>query len=167
MRGRSCKTYMDTDSDWSNPTWLEITRIIDETITPSIELASGGSRAEEYTQNEVGSRSFEWTATYRYDKCDDTTYAALLAAFVAGDPVFMLFLDGAVTTVGSRGWKAPILISTMPQARNLGDLVEVTVTGVGKLHVEDNCTIRKPEPYLVEAGTATTVESGTTTTSGT
>ncbi len=162
MRGRASKTYLDTDSDWTNPTWLEITRVIDETYTPSVELASGGSRAEEYTQNEVGSRTFEWNMTYRYDKCDDTVYAALLAAFVSGSPLFMLFLDGPVSVVGSRGWKAPILISTMPHARNLGDLVEVTVTGVGKLHIEDDCTIRKPIPYLVESAGATTVP-GTTT----
>jgi hypothetical protein len=156
MRGRDGKSYYDSAGNWSNPTWVEIKEIIDETITPAVELATGGSRVEEYVNNEVASRSFEWDCTYRYKKeCDDEVYPALLAAFIAGTPLYMAFLDGPVATAGSKGWKAPILIDQMPQQRNLGDLVEVTVHGVAKL-VCDNDVIRKAEAMEVGAAPATT-----------
>lgn len=165
MRGRSSKTYLDTADDWDEPVWLEVAQIIDETYTPSVELAAGGSRAEEYNDNEVASRNFEWNCTYRYKKCNgDDAYAALFAAFIAGDAIFMAFLDGPITTVGSAGWRAPILIDQMPHARDLGSLVEVTVHGVGKLYTEADCSIRKPVPYTVVAPPATTGDGTTTTT---
>jgi len=151
MRGRDGKTYYDSASNWTTPTWVELAKIIDETITPAADLATGGAREEEYEDNEVASRKFEWNCTYRYKKTSvaaDAVYAALLAHYEAGTPVFMAFMDGAITTSGTKGWRSPILIDQMPQQRNLGDLVEVTVHGVGKLY-DDSGTIRKSESYTV------------------
>jgi len=151
MRGRDGKTYYDSADNWTTPTWVEIAKIIDETITPSADLASGGDRSEEYEDNEIAARKFEWNCTYRYKKASvgaDAVYTALLAAFEAGTPVFMAFMDGGISTSGSKGWRAPVLIDQMPQQRNLGDLVEVTVHGVGKLY-DDSGTIRKATSYTV------------------
>lgn len=153
MRGRDGKTYYDSASNWATPTWVEIAKIIDETITPSAELASGGDRSEEYEDNEISMRKFEWNCTYRYRKASvgaDSVYAALLTAFEAGTKLYMAFMDGAIATSGSRGWRAPILIDQMPQQRNLGDLVEVTVHGVGRLS-DVSGTVYSATSYTVPA----------------
>jgi len=153
MRGRDAKTYYDSASDWTTPTWVEITRVIDETITPAANLATGGSRLDEYEDNEIASRKFEVNLTYRYKKAsigEDSVFAAMLVHFEAGTPVFMAFMDGAIATSGSKGWRAPIKLDQMPQKRDLGDLVEVTLHGVGCLY-DDSGTIRKATSYTVPA----------------
>ena len=157
-RGRDAKTYYDSASNWNSPTWVEIKRIIDETITPSAELASGGSREDEYVDNEIASRSFEWNCTYRYRSGADTVYTALLAAYVAGTPLYMSFMDKSITTDGAKGWKVPILIDQMPQQKNLGDLKEVTVHGVGKLVINGG-TIYKATALTISGGSPTTTTS--------
>jgi len=162
MRGRDAKTYYDSDNNWTTPTWVEITRIIDETITPAVNLATGGMRAEEYEDNQVASRKFEWNCTYRWLKrteAADAVYGVLATAFAAGTPLYFLFVDGG-STEAVRGWKTPILIDQMPQKRDLGSLVEITVHGVGCLY-NDAGTIRKPTVYT---GTAATTTTTTTTT---
>lgn len=149
MRGRDSKTYYDSASNWTTPTWVEMTRIINETITPEATMVAGGSRLEEYEDNEVVSRKFGLNATYRYKKASvgtDSVYAAMLTAFEAGNPIFMAFMDGAITTTGSKGWRAPIKLTQMPIKRDLGDLTEVTLQGVSCLY-DDSGTIRKPTSY--------------------
>lgn len=161
MRGRDSKTYYDSASNWTTPTWVEITKIIDETITPSANLAAGGSRENEYEDNEIASRKFEWNCTYRYKKksvAEDTVYEAMLTHFNAGTAVFMLFVDGAHNTA-NRGWKAPILLDQVPQKRDLGAIVEVTLHGVGKLY-DDSGTLRAPEAYTGSTTTTTTTTTG-------
>jgi hypothetical protein len=162
-RGRDAKTYYNTASDWASPTWVEITKIIDETPTPSADLATGGSREEEYEDNEIASRKFEWNCTYRYKKGDDSVYAALLAAYVAGTPLYMAFLDGSVSVDGSKGWRAPILIDQMPQTKNLGDLTECTVHGVARLWT-NNSVAYKAASYTVSGSPTTTTTPAPTTT---
>lgn len=162
MRGRDAKTYYDDIANWASPTWTEIKGIIDEDVTPSVNLATGGSREEEYEDNEVASRKFEWNATYRYKQTpasNDTVYTDLMAAYVAGTPLMMAFVDKDVSTSGAYGWRAPILIDQVPQKRNLGDLVEVTVHGVAKLY-NDSGTIRKAATYT-SPGFATTTTTAT------
>lgn len=149
MRGRDSKTYYDSATNWTTPTWVEMTRIINETITPEATMVAGGSRIEEYEDNEVVARKFSLQATYRYKKASvgaDTVYAAMLAAFEAGSCIFMLFLDGAVTVPGSKGWRAPVKLTQAPIKRDLGDLTEVTLQGVSCLY-DDSGTIRKPTSY--------------------
>jgi hypothetical protein len=162
-RGRDAKSYYNTGATWSSPTWVEITGIIDETITPSADLATGGSRAEEYEDNEIASRKFEWNCTYRYKTGTDSVYAALLAAYVAGTPLYMAFLDGSASVDGSKGWKVPILIDQMPQTKNLGDLAECTVHGVGKL-ATNNSVLYKAASFTVSGSPPTTTTPGPTTT---
>jgi hypothetical protein len=159
-RGRDAKTYYDSADNWDSPTWVEVKKIIDETITPSAELASGGSREDEYVDNEIASRSFEWNCTYRYRSGDDTVYSALLAAYVAGDPIYMSFMDKDIAVDGAKGWKVPILIDQMPQQKNLGDLKEVTVHGVGKLVISDS-TIYKATALTISSTTTTTTTAET------
>lgn len=150
MRGRDSKTYYDSATNWASPTWVEMTRVIDETLTPEATMVAGGSRLEEYEDNEVVGRKLTLNGTYRYKKASvgvDSVYAALLAAFESGAAIFMAFLDGAITTPGSKGWRAPIKLTQMPIKRDLGALTEVTLQGVSCLY-DDSGTIRKPASYI-------------------
>ena len=63
MRGRDGKTYYDSATHWASPTWVEMTRIINETITPEATMAAGGSRLSEYEDVEVANRKFALNAT--------------------------------------------------------------------------------------------------------
>lgn len=151
MRGRDSKTYYDSANNWTTPTWVEITRIIDETITPSVNLSTGGMRAEEYEDNQVASRKFEWNCTYRYRAKSvgtDTVYDAMMTAFNAGTAMFMLFSDGIHSSC--KGWRAPIILDQAPIKRDLGGLVEVTLHGVGTIYDESG-TLRKAIAYTAGA----------------
>jgi len=168
MRGRDAKTYYDSASNWTTPTLVEIAKVIDETITPEAELVAGGSREEEYEDNVVVSRKFSLNMTYRYKKASvgtDTVFAALQAAFIAGTPLYMYFLDGSKDVNGSKGWRAPIMLSQAPIKRDHKAIVEVTFQGTSCL-VDLSGSIAKPAAYTVSSAvpTTTTTAAPTTTT---
>jgi hypothetical protein len=158
MRGRDGKTYYDSASNWDTPTWVEIVKVIDETVTPSADAVAGGSRESEHEDNEIVNQKFAINLTYRYKKASvgtDTVYAAMLAHFEAGTPVFMAFMDGGIAVNGSKGWRAPVKLTEMPQQRNLGGMVEVTISGVGCIY-DDSGTLRTRTSYTYTAPTTTT-----------
>jgi hypothetical protein len=119
-------------------------------------------------RNVVVSRKFSLNMTYRYKKASvgtDTVFAALQAAFIAGTPLYMYFLDGSKDVNGSKGWRAPIMLSQAPIKRDHKAIVEVTFQGVSCL-VDLSGSTAKPAAYTVSGvgETTTTTAAPTTTT---
>ena len=153
MRGRDCKTYYDAITDWATPNPTLVGKIINESVDPEGDVASGGSRESEYEDNDVTQLRLNWSGTYRYQKnptTNDTVFTDLQTAFLANTPLMMFFLDDAFATVGAEGWRAPMKLTKMPQKRDLGDMVEISLEGKSCLY-DDGGTLREPEPYVVAA----------------
>lgn len=151
MRGRDCYTYYDSADNWTTPTWVEIKKIIDETVTPEQDTAAGGSRESKWEDADNVLARLNGEITYRYKKhpgSDDAIYTKFLNAFLNNTAVFMAFLDDQVTTSDAQGWKAPMKCTSIPQRRNLGDLVEVTLSLRSCLY-DDSGTLREPESMIV------------------
>jgi len=150
MRARDCKTYYDSADNWTTPTWAEVAKIIDETVTPESDTAQGGSRESEWEDTEQTMKRLQGEITYRYKKhpaSDDAVYTKFVTAFLANSVVFMLFLDDASTTTDAEGWRAPMKVTAMPQRRNLGDIMEITVSVRSCLY-DDSGTLREPVKYV-------------------
>lgn len=125
MRGQDCKTYYSTAA-YSSPSWSEITRVVNDTITPTREEITGANRSSEAGSTDVGTLRLSGSLTYEYAVgSTDTVYPALQDAFFSKTRLDMLFVDGAYATAS--GWRAPMHIVECPQRRDLDGVVEVTI----------------------------------------
>jgi len=141
-RGQDCYTYYSSAStNYSSPSWVEITRVVNDTITPSGEEISGANRSSEYGSTDVGTKRFSGSLTYEYDDGDDTVYLAFRTAWANNSVIDMLFLDG--TNAAGSGYRAPMKCVEVPQRRDLDSVVEVTLE-LRSTTWDDSGTIREP-----------------------
>lgn len=150
MRGRDSKTYYNSAS-YATPTWVEIDRIIDESVNQENGQAEGGSRLSYWKDRENVDGSLSVEFGYRYKKhpdADDSVFAALLAASIANTTLQMAFMDDDITTSAAQGWRGPMKVASINETRNLGDIVEYSVRLESCL-LDDAGTLREPESYAV------------------
>jgi len=142
MRGQDCKTFYNSDSsDYSSPTWVEVERVVSDTIEPTGEEITGANRSSEYGSTDVGTKRFSGTVTYEYDDGDDTVYLAFRTAWANNSVVDMLFLDAAYST-GS-GYRAPMKVTGKPVRRDLDSVVQVEISLASTVW-DDSDTLREP-----------------------
>lgn len=150
MRGRDSKTYYNSAS-YATPTWVEIEKIIDESLNQEMGTAEGGSRESLWKDKEIVDGALSVEFGYRYVKhpdADDAVFAALLAASIANTPLDFAFLDDDITTSEAQGWRSPCKVVSIAEERNLGDIVEYKIR-VESCLKDDSGTLREPESYAV------------------
>lgn len=130
-RGRDFKAYRNTDDPYdSSPTWSEITNIRDVNRDVQKVMADANIRGVEWDQQVAVRKQLEITFQMLYD-ADDTHYEAMEEAFY-DDAIHLeefLFLDGPITTVGSKGLRVHAEISQFGVNEGLDEmgLTDVTI----------------------------------------
>ncbi len=122
-----CKIYRNAGS-YGSPDWQEVENVQDVTFNLEHGEADLTTRANNGWDALVATLkrgSFEWGMVY---DTADVDYVALEAAWFAKTPIDFLFLDGPVTTPGSKGIRATCQLFNFGQNQTLREGVKVSVT---------------------------------------
>ena len=102
VTGLECKLYYNTATH-AAPTWVEVTRAINVSVSSSKGEADQSSRISGYRMTKGALKDFEVTFGYRKKQGTETVFAALQAAYLANTAYEWAVLDGAVTENGAQG----------------------------------------------------------------
>lgn len=105
MIGAKAKAYRETNT-FASPTWSEVKRISDATLTETPVEASADDRGSRVQQFETTQYQIEFAGKIRVDP-NDANYVAIRNAHAQDLALDMLILNGANDVVGSegcRGW---------------------------------------------------------------
>lgn len=155
MRGQDCKTYYNsTSSNYSSPTWNEVGRVVNDTITDTSEDITGANRSSRWKSEDNGTMQLEGELTIEYADTDggaEADYIAFRVAKHANSVLDMLFLDGAYAT-GS-GYRAPMKVKSVELNRDLDSKVEISVS-LKSTTWDDSGTLREPTGWSAGADDA-------------
>jgi len=143
MRGQDCKTFRNTAS-YASPTWVEVGRVVNDTITDTAEDITGANRSSRWKSEDNGTMQLEGSLTLEYEDSNggaNTDYLAFRVAKHANSVIDMLFLDGAYAT-GS-GYRAPMKVKSVELNRDLDSKVEISVS-LKSTTWKDGATLREP-----------------------
>lgn len=128
-RGRDFKLYRNTDDPYdSSPTWREVTDVRDLTRGLEKTMADASIRGSEYKLQVSVQKDLSVDFQMVYDP-DDVDVQAFEDAFHEDTDVELLFLDGPIDTVGSKGLRGMFQVSKFTGNEALTDvgLNDVTV----------------------------------------
>lgn len=124
--GLDAKMYRNTGT-YGSPTWTEMTNVRDVTFNldkGEANVTTRGSKWElvKFTLKKAGV-DFEmiWDTS-------DSSFAAILAAWLADTDMEFLILDGPVGTAGSQGLRATMSIKSVSRSEPLEDALKASVS---------------------------------------
>jgi len=125
--GCAAKAYYNTGTN-ASPTWVEIPMAKDVTINiESSDLDSTTRESECWKMSAQGLRTFSADMQLLY-KPGTTAYDALRAAYLAKTPQEYAFMDGAIATTGSEGFRVYGEIFSFGQEQGLDALLTNDLT---------------------------------------
>ena len=149
VRGMDFKLYRNTATP-TTPTWVLMTNVRDLTRNRDTALADVSTRGSQYRLQvpTLKDLSIDFQLVY-FD--DDADQEAFEEAYEAGDSIDMAFLDGPISTVGSKGLRMMGQVSNFTTNEALEDagLIDITVVPAND---PDNL------PRRVEVAVAGTIE---------
>lgn len=124
--GLDCKLYYNS-ATYGSPTWVLIPQARDVTIADSRE--TGDSSSREYTTKStvVGQRVFEISFDAVMHR-SAAAYTGLETAYLARTILGIAAMDAAITTVGTKGTRADIVITKFERSEPMNDSVKVSIT---------------------------------------
>lgn len=128
--GLECKVYQNTGVvGGGSPTWVERTNVQDVTIGLTKDSADMSTRgAGGFAQERATLRHLDVTLKILYDPTD-AFYSALYTAFMSNTTyVDLALMDGAIATVGSKGWRATFDVFDFKENQPLKEGATVDVT---------------------------------------
>lgn len=126
MQGRKNYLYVNT-ATYASPTYAEVTRARDVNHNDSRSEGDDSCRGYDMASVEVGLASYECSFDAVY-KRGDTALDALQAAYRAGTPIGIMFLDGPRATAGSKGFRVDVKVTAFNRSEPLGDTTLVSIT---------------------------------------
>jgi hypothetical protein len=145
--GRSCKAYYNTGTH-ATPVWVEIARGQDFSIDPTAETAEAAMRGSKWKKSFPTHLGL--AATFGYLKKDgaDTVYNALVAAFTGQTAMEFAFMDAAIATTGSKGWRAFFLVTGVKDDQAMGN-AQAYEFSLAHALAEETGTVVDPDFYTV------------------
>lgn len=141
--GKETKLYYNSATH-ASPTWVLIDRARNIQVNDGPALSEVEFHGSKNTSNIPGYAAFSGSFEYVRRKGTDTVYDALVAARDAGSPLELQHLDGPIATVGSKGWKAPVLLGEGSSTANGGDpLVESFAFGLADAYDASDNVVEK------------------------
>ena len=116
--GKDAKLYYNTGT-FASPTWVEITRAIDVSVSLGKNDASISSRESEWEQMGGGLKTAEVEFDYLHAVGADTVFDALLSAYLNDTVTEFAAMDGAIATSGNQGLRAYCIVFSMDYDQSL------------------------------------------------
>lgn len=134
--GRETKLYYNTDHD--TPSWVEMKRVRNISITDGPALSESNFHGEDRTGNIPGYSQFSGSFEYVLKQGTDTVFAFLQSAQQAFDPVELDLRNQDRATSGSKSLgMGPVLLGEFELTSNGGDDVVYSIS-FGKADAYDS-----------------------------
>lgn len=130
--GLEMKLYRNT-GNYSTPTWSEVTKAKDVTVTNEAAQADVSDRGSVWRKRRKGLRDLTFEFQLNYDPADSNVTgieAAYTATVLANSTVDMAAADGAIATNGTKYWRAEMEIFTFTRSEPLEEAVVYDVTAM-------------------------------------
>lgn len=147
VMGKNAKAYYNSAS-FSIPTWVEITRAQDVSVTLGKNMGNITARDVDWELKGAGLKTASVEFGYLHKQGTDTVFDALLDSYISDTPVDMAFMDGAIATSANQGLRAYFIASGMDQGQELEEGLGYTFT-VEPTREDDSGTLRNPQWYEV------------------
>ena len=146
--GKDAKAYHNTGTD-AVPVWVELKRIQDLSIPLGADDVEVKCRDSDWAYGDVGFLNAGVDFDYLHKKGGgDTVFEALMAAFTGRNAVQFAIMDGDVTTTGSVGLKAFMLVNKLEQSQQMAEAVKYSV-GLKPARVEEASALVEPSWFEV------------------
>lgn len=129
MQGRKNYLYINTGT-YASPTYVEVTRVRDVQHDDSRSEGDDSCRGFDMASVEVGQASYGCSFDAVY-KRGDSALDAIQAAYRAGTPLGIMFLDGPRATAGSKGFRVDVKVTQFSRSEPLGDTTLVSIAMKG------------------------------------
>lgn len=145
--GKNCKLYYS--DDYSTPVWTLIDKAVNVSL-PDISKSVNKimSRESGWQFAVPGNKSIQLTFGYLYEAGTDSVFADLLDSFLNDTVLTFAVMDGAITTVGSKGWLFPGFVASMPETQELENNTVIEFT-IELAKIRDTGNLVDPERYEV------------------
>ena len=147
--GKDCKLYYNTGTR-ASPTWVEIKKARDVAANAGKGEADVSNRESSWKKDMSALKTLEVNFGYTHKRGTDTVFAALLAQYLNDTNVEFAVMDGDITYIGAKGWRAFYQCFTLNQTQELenGSVWEV---GIKPTWHEESSTIAEPLWLVVSA----------------
>lgn len=125
--GMNCKAYRNTAS-YASPTWNEITNIKDLSLNleaSEADVSTRGNNGWEATVQTLKRGTVEFQMVW---DTGDADFTAVQSAFLNNTAIEFAFMDGDITTNGSQGLRATMMVINFSRTENLTEAVMVDVS---------------------------------------
>lgn len=126
--GRECKLYYNANT-YASPSWVEIARAKDVALSLGKNTTEVVSRATNWSKTLGTTRTMSLNFGYDYKQgANDAVWTALFTSYNANSGIELAVLDGAVTTVGTDGFRAYFEVTEMEWTQSQDDQVTYDIT---------------------------------------
>jgi hypothetical protein len=128
--GLDCRLYRNSAATYATPTWSEVTKARDVTLTlerGDTDVSVRGSTWR-LTQGTLKEATIEFELVWEGGTPTDVNVAAFRDAFLNGTNVDIAALDGPVASPGSQGLRAECQVTSFTREEPLEDAVTISVT---------------------------------------
>ena len=105
VTGQESKLYYNS-ATYASPTWVEITKCIDVTISITASEVTTNARESAWKLTRQGLKELAISWNYLHKQGTDTVFDAIRAAFFSRTTYELLALDGPATESGCQGIRA-------------------------------------------------------------
>jgi hypothetical protein len=129
-RGGTARLYYDATVSWqrnsgidvpAEPTWTEITKVIDLTLNLEAGESDGNSRESDWTADAGGLKDASVDFGYRAKQGADTDYDNLWNSFVNDVGHLFAIVNGDITEVGTSGLQGVFVVKSATENQPLTD----------------------------------------------
>jgi hypothetical protein len=150
ITGLRAKTYYNTATH-ATPTWVEIKRLVNETVDFGKGTADQMNRESEWKRILPTLKELTPSFTYQEKKNQaDTVWDALWDSYLADTIVEFAFMDASIATTGNKGFLAGAIVTKMAHKRELEGIVEWDVE-LGLAEFVEAGALVEPERFVVPA----------------
>jgi len=111
-QGRKAKLYYNTGTH-ASPTWVEVKRCINETVSLSKGEVENISRLSDWKKVLAGLKEGSLKLDYNYKTGADTVFTALSNSYFNDTVVEFAVMDQAITVSGAKGFRAYLQVFGM------------------------------------------------------
>lgn len=125
--GMNCKAYRNTAS-YASPTWNEVTNIRDLSLSleaDEADVTTRGNNGWKATVQTLKDSTVEFQMVW---DTADADFTAIQSAFLGNTSIEFAFMDGSISTNGSQGLRATMMVTNFSRTENLTEAVMVDVS---------------------------------------
>lgn len=144
--GQEAKLYRNTGTH-ATPTWVEMKRAIDVSITSTKDKADTSRRESSVKRQKGAMKDLGIEFGYRYKRGTDADWDALWDSFWNGTPIEFAVMDGDIGTTGNKGLLMYCEVFDFPSDEPLSESKTYNV-GVAPTDYEEADVLIEPEKYV-------------------